>query len=47
MPPEKKLKQTDAIFAELRRVHQEAKQSEDTVRASYDAKATVKVGPLS
>jgi hypothetical protein len=41
------LPQTDAIFAELRRVHDEAAASEQAVRASYDAKATVKVGPFA
>jgi Rhodopirellula transposase DDE domain len=41
------LPQTDAIFAELKRVHDEAAASPETVRASYDAKATVKVGPFS
>src|SRR5262249_43669440 len=43
----KKVKETDAIFEELSRVHREARQSDDTVRASYDAKATVKIGPFS
>jgi hypothetical protein len=47
VPPKKKVKQTDAIFAELKRVHTESEQSEDTVRASVDAKATVKIGPFS
>lgn len=41
------MKETDAIFAELRRVHEEAARCEDTVRASYDAKAAVKIGPFS
>ncbi len=47
MPPQKKVKETDAIFAELKRVHGEAEQAGDTVRASLDTKATVKIGPFS
>jgi hypothetical protein len=47
VPPQKKVKQTDAIFEELRQVHAQAGQADDTVRASYDAKATVKIGPFS
>lgn len=41
------MKETDAIFADLRRRHDEAEQSGDTVRVSIDTKATVKVGPFS
>ena len=47
MPPPKKVKQTDAIFEELKRVNPEADRSADTLRISIDAKATVLVGPFS
>lgn len=41
------MKETDAIFTELRRQHDEAENCSDTVRVSIDTKATVKVGPFS
>jgi transposase len=47
VPPPKKVKQTDAIFEQLKRVNPEADRSDDTLRISIDAKATVQVGPLS
>ena len=47
MPPSKKVKQTDAIFEELKRVNPEADRAADTLRISIDAKATVHVGPFS
>ena len=47
MPPPKKVKQTDAIFEELKRVNPEADRADDTLRISIDAKATVNVGPFS
>ena len=47
MPPPKRVKQTDAIFEELKRVNPEADRSADTLRISIDAKATVNVGPYS
>ena len=47
MPPPKRVKQTDAIFEELKRVNPEADRAEDTLRVSIDAKATVNVGPFS
>ena len=47
MPPPKKVKQTDAIFEELKRVNPQADRAEDTLRISIDAKATVNVGPFS
>ena len=47
MPPQKKVKQTDAIFANVRAVHEQAKDSPDTLRLSLDSKATVVIGPFS
>ena len=47
MPPPKKVKQTDAIFEQLKRVNPEADRAEDTLRISIDAKATVNIGPFS
>ena len=47
MPPPKKVPETDAIFAEMRQVHQDAEAARDTVRLSLDTKATVKIGPFS
>jgi hypothetical protein len=44
---QKKIKQTDAIFAKLNVVNKAADESETTLRLSWDAKATVKVGDLS
>jgi Rhodopirellula transposase DDE domain len=47
VPPPKKVKQTDAIFEQLKRVNPEADRAEDTLRVSIDAKATVTIGPFS
>ena len=47
MPPPKKVKQTDAIFANLRQVHQQAATATDTLRLSLDSKAAVLIGPFS
>lgn len=48
MPPPKKVKETDAIFANLQAVHARAEESPDEVlRVSLDAKATVNIGPFS
>ena len=47
MPPPKKVKQTDAIFANVKEVHQQAESEEHTVRLSLDSKATVLIGPFS
>jgi len=47
VPPPKKVKQTDAIFEELKRVNPEADRADDTLRISIDAKATVNIGPFS
>jgi hypothetical protein len=41
------VKETDAIFANLQRVHREAAFSPTTLRASFDAKAPVLIGPYS
>jgi len=47
VPPPKRVKQTDAIFEQLKVVNPEADRVEDTLRISIDAKATVHVGPFS
>ena len=47
MPPPKKVKQTDAIFEQLKRVNPEADRADDVLRISIDAKATVHIGPFS
>jgi hypothetical protein len=47
VPTAKKVPQTDAIFAELKQVHQDAQASRATLRVSRDAKAPVKLGPFS
>jgi Rhodopirellula transposase DDE domain len=47
VPPPKKVKETDAIFANVQEVHQQAESQEQTVRLSLDSKATVLIGPFS
>jgi hypothetical protein len=47
VPPPKKVKETDAIFANLQEVHTQAATSEQTLRLSLDTKATVLIGPFS
>jgi len=47
VPPPKKVKQTDAIFEQLKAVNPEADRADDILRISIDAKATVNVGPFS
>lgn len=47
MPSPKKIPQTDAIFGQLKAVHEEAAQSETSLRVSLDAKAKVVLGPFS
>jgi Rhodopirellula transposase DDE domain len=47
VPPPKKVKQTDAIFDQLKTVNPEADRADDTLRISIDAKATVNIGPFS
>jgi hypothetical protein len=45
--PQKKIPQTDAIFAQLHKLHQEADEDETILRLSMDTKATVLIGYLS
>jgi hypothetical protein len=47
VPPPKKVKETDAIFAHVKEVHQQAESEEHTLRLSLDSKATVLIGPFS
>jgi Rhodopirellula transposase DDE domain len=47
VPAQKKIKQTDAIFAKLKVVNTAADQSGTVLRLSLDAKATVKLGGFS
>lgn len=42
--PQKVIAETEAIFAEVNRIHQAADADAHTLRISMDAKATVKVG---
>jgi hypothetical protein len=46
-PTPKKLPDTDAIFAQMKLLNEEADAASDTLRISMDAKATVKVGPFA
>ena len=47
MPAQKKIKQTDAIFARLNQINPEADGRDDMLRLSLDAKTAVKVGAYS
>jgi transposase len=47
VPAQKKVPQTDAIFARLSEVNPEADGAENVLRLSMDAKATVKIGLFS
>jgi hypothetical protein len=47
VPPPKKVKETDAIFANVHEVHQQAASDTHTLRLSLDTKATVLIGPFS
>jgi hypothetical protein len=47
VPPPKKVKQTDALFEQLKEVNPAADRADDTLRISIDAKATVHIGPFS
>jgi transposase len=47
VPPPKRVKQTDAIFEQLKVVNPQADRAVDTLRVSIDAKATVNIGPFS
>ena len=40
------MKQTDAIFANVKEVHQQAETEPQTLRLSLDSKATVLIGPF-
>jgi hypothetical protein len=44
---QKKIKQTDAIFAKLKVVNRAADEAETVLRLSWDAKATVKIGDFA
>lgn len=47
MPPAKKVKQTDAIFANVKEVHERTRDEGGTLRLSLDSKAPVVIGPFS
>jgi Rhodopirellula transposase DDE domain len=47
VPTPKNVKETDAIFQQLSKVHQQAAQSTNTLRLSLDSKAPVVIGPFS
>jgi hypothetical protein len=47
VPPPRRVKQTDAIFDQLKVVNPQADGARDTLRISIDAKATVNIGPYS
>jgi hypothetical protein len=47
VPPPKKVKQTDAIFANVKEVHEQAASEPHTLRLSLDTKTTVLIGPFS
>jgi hypothetical protein len=47
VPPPKKVKETDAIFAHVHAVHAQTASEEQTLRLSLDSKATVLIGPFS
>jgi Rhodopirellula transposase DDE domain len=42
--PQKRIPETDAIFAQVHQVNQQADEDEQTLRISIDTKATVKIG---
>jgi hypothetical protein len=45
VPPPKKVKQTDALFANVKEVPQQAQADPHSLRLSLDSKATVLIGP--
>jgi hypothetical protein len=45
--PLRKIKETDAIFAQVHQVNKEADADPDTIRISLDTKAVVAIGDLS
>jgi hypothetical protein len=44
---QKKIKETDAIFAKVKAVNRAADEATTVLRLSWDAKATVKLGDFS
>jgi transposase len=47
VPSPKKVKETEAIFAHVQEVHQQAATDKHSLRLSLDSKATVLIGPFS
>jgi hypothetical protein len=47
VPPPKKVKETDAIFANVKEVHEQIQNDPHTIRLSLDSKAPVVIGPFS
>jgi hypothetical protein len=47
VPPAKKVKETDAIFANVQQVHEQTQAEAHTLRLSLDGKAPVVIGPFS
>ena len=47
MQAQKKIKETDAIFAKLKEVNRASDEAKTVLRLSWDAKATVKLGDFS
>jgi transposase len=47
VPPPKKVKETDAIFANVKEVHEQTRHDPHTLRLSLDSKATVLIGPFA
>jgi transposase len=47
VPAQKKVRETDAIFARLSEINPEADEADNVLRLSMDAKATVKIGLFS
>jgi Rhodopirellula transposase DDE domain len=47
VPPPKKVKETEAIFAHLQEVHQQVASEPQALRLSLDSKAPVPIGPFS
>ena len=47
MPPPKKLKETDAIFANVQEIHTQTAATPEVLRLSLDSKAAVLIGPFS
>jgi Rhodopirellula transposase DDE domain len=47
VPAPKKVKETDAIFAHVKEVHEQTASESQTLRLSLDSKAAVPIGPFS